>query len=470
MSIIASITSRFDCNPMLRDKLAVQLDAVMDDRNAAFYGRFDIDCKYQVGLGVRFDSTTHGDQTSVNMRFDATPTLRELIPGLRDALRDYPDNAACIPIRFDSPAIGRTAVVSRFDAYRIVPQFIYNRFDAYVKKMLETGVPGRFDTQSNTRSRVTNRFHAIPQEWMAKIPGRFDAFDVISAAVPVHRQAFVQSGWRILLRQHAAAPQLPPDAVHGRPSISTAPKVPGDNRDATPVRCLGFIEYDAVEKSITDIDLPDGDYEVTLLYSSLFWQNAIDRVVRNVTIRSGEEPTLGLPPILNLRSEIENGITRILWDSETGFDGVTFGLWFGSVRTLHPDSFQPPLDRFTLFRSQIPATNGSGLSATERQLHSAVVPHDREPDQTLVYTASELEYRVNVTQALPMWCVVMATKGNMRGPASEIYLPWSSDSPRHPDDQMAFDVYLDEKLQQLKNATGQSGVENPEWNPEDGFW
>jgi hypothetical protein len=207
--------------------------------------------------------------------------------------------------------------------------------------------------------------------------------------------------------------------------------VPGDNRDATPVRCLGFIEYDAVENSITDIDLPDGDYEVTLLYSSLFWQNAIDRVVRNVTIRSGEEPTLGLPPILNLRGEIENGITRISWDSENGFDGVSFGLWFAKT---------PPVVTF------------------------------REPDQTLVYTASKLEYRVNITQTLPMWCVVMAIKGNMRGPASEIYLPWSSDSPRRPDDQMAFDVYLDEKLQQLKNATGQSGAENSEWNPADGFW
>ena len=402
MPIIASTTSRFDCNPMLRDKLAVQLDAVMDDRYAAFNGRFDIDCKYQAGLDVRFDSFTHSGQTSVNILFDATPTLRELIPGLRDALRDYPDNAVCIPVRFDSPVIGRTGVVSRFDAYRIVPQLIYNRFDAYVK-MLETGVPGRFDAQSNTLSRISNRFHAIPQEWMAKFPGRFDAFDVISAAVPVHRQAFVQSGWRILLR----------------------------NVETDETRDLGFIAFDAVEKSITDIDLPDGDYEVTLLYSSLFWQNAIDRVVRNVTIRSGEEPTLGLPPILNLRSEIENGITRILWDTETGFDGVSFGLWFAE---------SPPVVTF------------------------------REPDQTLLYTASELEYRVNITQTLPMWCVVMAIKGNMRGPASEIYLPWSSDLPRRPDDQMAFDVYLDEKLQQLKNATGQSGVENFGWNPEDGFW
>jgi hypothetical protein len=33
---------------------------------------------------------------------------------------------------------------------------------------------------------------------------------------------------------------------------------------------------------------------------------------------------------------------------------------------------------------------------------------------------------------------------------------------------MAFDVYLDEKLQQLKNASGQ--VENTEWETAKGYW
>ena len=176
--------------------------------------------------------------------------------------------------------------------------------------------------------------------------------------------------------------------------------------------------------------MPDGDYEITLLYSSLFWKDVLDRVVRNVTIRSGEEPVLGLPPILNLTSEVSGGITTISWSSNSGdYQDCEFGLWFAET---------PPVVTF------------------------------REPDQRITYTAFDVDYDVRITQAYPLWCVVMAIKGNMRGPASEIYLEWSNALPRRPDDQMAFDVFIDEKLHQLKYASGQ--VENPDWDTMKGYW
>jgi len=402
MTVIASISSRFDAHPMYRDGLAVRFDSIMVDRNACFCCRFDIGGQFRDGLGNRFDSETHSGKTSVNIIFDATPILREILPGRRDALRDYPDNNVCIPVRFDAPIMGRAAAVSRFDACWLVRQFIYNRFDAYVK-MLETGVPGRFDSRSNTRSRISNRFHAIPQEWKAKIAGRFDAFDLLLVAVPIHKQAFVPPGWRILIR----------------------------NTETNEQRDLGFIASDAAEKTIKDVDLPDGDYEITLLHSSLFWKDALDRVVRNVSIRSNEEPVLGLPPVLNLTSEVKDGVTVISWSSHSGdYEDCEFGLWFDDT---------PPVTTL------------------------------REPDQYTTYTAFDVDYSVRITQSYPLWCVVMAVKGNMRGPAIEIYLAWSNDTPRRPDDQMAFDVFVDEKLQQLKNAAGQ--VDNAEWDTvNEGYW
>jgi len=401
MSVFASISSRFDAHPMYRDGLAVLFGSVMDDRNACFCNQFDIGGKFWDALGVRFDSETHGGKTSCNIIFDATPTFREIISARRDHLRDHPDNNACIPVRFDAPVTGRVTAVSRFDAYWLNKQFIYNRFDAYVK-MLEAGVPGRFDIQSNILSRISNRFHAIPQEWKAQIAGRFDAFEIYTVAVPIHKQAFVQPGRRVLIR----------------------------NTETDEQRDLGFIAFDATERAINDVDLPDGDYEITLLYSSLFWNDARDRVVRNVSIRSNEDPVLGLPPVLNLMSEVSDGITTISWSSNSGdYENCEFGLWFAET---------PPVVTF------------------------------REPDQRMAYTAFDVDYSVRITQAYPLWCVVMAVKGNMRGPANEIYLEWSSASPRRPDDQMAFDVFIDEKLHQLKYASRQ--IEDVNWDTTKGYW
>ena len=92
----------------------------------------------------------------------------------------------------------------------------------------------------------------------------------------------------------------------------------------------------------------------------------------------------------------------------------------------------------------------------------------REPDQRITYTTFDVDYSVRITQAYPLWCVVMAVKGNMRGPASEIYLEWSNALPRRSDDQMAFDVFIDEKLHQLKYTSRQ--VEDVDWDTAKGYW
>jgi hypothetical protein len=124
-------------------------------------------------------------------------------------------------------------------------------------------------------------------------------------------------------------------------------------------------------------------------------------------------------------------MTTISWSSNSGdYSDCEFGLWFSEL---------PPV--VTL----------------------------REPDQRITYTAFDVDYKVRITQTWPLWCVVMAVKGNMRGPANEIYLAWSNDAPRRPDDQMAFDVYIDENLPQRKTDASVNS-DNVGWDTSAGYW
>ncbi len=400
MPIFASVKTRFDVCPVQRDCQSVLFDADMSDRNAPFSCRFDVAGRFYDGLYIRFDAETHGGQTAFALRYDATPLYREFVPNRFDALRERFEQKYGVPARFDVPESARTGMAARFDSLRWITQKCVNRFDASIP-VTRTGGCMRFDAQGLLLKRVPGRFQAIPQEWKALVPNRFDALETVLSGIPLHRQAFVKPGWRILLR----------------------------NVDTNERRDLGFMEQDTLDRSITDVELPDGDYEITILTSSLFWRDTVDRAVRNVMIRSGEEPVIGLPAVLNLTSEVADGVTTLAWASEIAdFEDCAFGLWFAEF---------PPVVVF------------------------------REPDQIVEYTASAAEYQLKIRQNTPLWCVVMATKGNLRGPASEIFLDWGNGLPRRPDDQMAFDVFIDEKLEALKNATGPSGVGR---DTSQGYW
>ena len=399
---IFAVSNVFNASAQQKVKEPNRFDVVMPDRLVACSSRFGTGAKYNARYHNLFDVENITSNHEIVVRFASEGCSLCKTAAIFDAVPLFEHPCTAVSSKFDLNRSWDTRTSGRFQTIRPSYQQAINRFDAamYLKYAAVTGI---FDTKQQMFGKLSNIFDIMPSYQRVMTLGRFGSNGGVLSALPIHKQALVKPGWRILLR----------------------------NVETNVQRGLGFIEFDALEKAISDVDIPDGDYEITLLYSSLFWQNAVDRIVRNVTIHSGEDPSLGLPPILNLRSEIENGITRILWDSEMGFEGVTFGLWFAE---------SPPV----------------------------VVM--REPDQTVEYTASGLEYRVNFTQSLPMWCVVMATKGNMRGPASEIFLPWSNDRPRRPDDQMAFHVFLDEKLQQLKNATGQDGVEENKWDTSKGYW
>jgi len=169
---------------------------------------------------------------------------------------------------------------------------------------------------------------------------------------------------------------------------------------------LGFIDSDTETPVLEDVFLPDGDYEVSVLTSSLFWKDCMDRTVRTISVRPSEEVT-PLPTIYNLRSAVLDGVTTIRWSAnQSDIDGCVFGVWYDS---------QSPVD-----------TN-------------------RSPDSTVWYFSSQTEYATTFYQNAPAWVAVAAMRtGNEPeiGKVHELYLDWSNVPPRRPDDVIVLNEVL----------------------------
>ena len=167
---------------------------------------------------------------------------------------------------------------------------------------------------------------------------------------------------------------------------------------------LGFI--DTENPSLEDVFLPDGDYEISVLTSSLFWKDCLDRTVRTIAIRPGEEVT-PLPTIYNLRSAVLNGVTTIRWSANMSeLSDCVFGIWYDS---------QSPVD-----------TN-------------------KPPDATIGYYPSQTEYATIFYQNAPAWVAVAAIRtgdNSELGKVHELYLDWSDVPPRRPDDVVVMNAPL----------------------------
>jgi hypothetical protein len=122
----------------------------------------------------------------------------------------------------------------------------------------------------------------------------------------------VRSGWRIMAR----------DIVTGN------------------VGKLGFIDAENLEHVLNNVKLPDGDYEIFVLTSSLFWKDCRDRNSRTISIRPDTEIS-PLPIIYNLRSSISQGTTIIEWSAnQTETDKCYFALWYSTDTSV--DVTRPP--------------------------------------------------------------------------------------------------------------------------------
>ena len=196
------------------------------------------------------------------------------------------------------------------------------------------------------------------------------------ALFPARKQAFVRPGWRIVAK-----------------NIST-----NDFLD------LGFIDAGSENLALEGVFLPDGDYEISVLTSSLFWKDSSDFEVRLLSVRPGGEVS-SLPTIYNLRSSVSQGETTIYWSASpsAATDGV-FGIWYSA---------------------------------------SSPVPTDVTPTETVWYFSEMTEYQTAFRQNAPCYAAVAAMRpGNELeiGKVHEHYLDWNTTPPRAPDDVIVVDI------------------------------
>jgi len=199
---------------------------------------------------------------------------------------------------------------------------------------------------------------------------------VMGAAVRYQHRSLVQTGWRIIAKNLETGESLN----------------------------LGLIDTENL--ALEDVFLPDGDYEISVLTSSLFWKDCLDRTVRTISVRPGESPS-PLPFIYNLRSSIGEGMTTIRWSaSYSEVTDCVFGVWFSS------DS---PVDT------------------------------SRPSDTTVWYSNTLTEYQTSFHQNAPAYIAVAPIRtGNQSeiGVVKELYLDWSGIPPFAPDDVVLFDKPL----------------------------
>lgn len=212
----------------------------------------------------------------------------------------------------------------------------------------------------------------------AAVGYRYDWNAICSSSLRYRHGSVVPAGWRIIAK-----------------NIET-----GELLD------LGFIDATAKNPVLEDVFLPDGEYEISVLTSSLFWKDAMDGNVRTISVRPDAEFT-SLPTIYNLRAAVLDGVTTIRWSANRSeANECVFGVWYA------PES---PVDT------------------------------DREPNTTIWYSASMTEYQTSFEQHAPAWAAVAAIKpGNEteKGKVHELYLDWSNIPPRAPDDVMVLDAPL----------------------------
>ena len=225
----------------------------------------------------------------------------------------------------------------------------------------------------------------------ASICYRFDWKRIFSTLLQYRHRSLVPPGWRIIAKNIETGESFDLGFIDAEEL-------------AVPSQTASPSSNPASVGSLTDIYLPDGDYEVSVLTSSLFWRDCFDREIRTIYVRPGEEIT-PLPTVYNLRSAVSEGVTTIRWSANhSEFDDCVFGVWYDS---------KSPVDI------------------------------NRPSDATVWYFSSQTEYATTFQQNAPAWVAIAAMRtGNEPeiGKVHELYLDWSNVPPRRPDDVMVLDV------------------------------
>jgi hypothetical protein len=352
----------FDLVPMRPDCLGNRYASITEFPHSKITGRF---------------SSSLGNIRSKNLcRWDSLRYwTKDRLSGTYVSSRPFQDRLRCRP----------DAIFSRSEIPGLTALLVSGRYDINRLRLLLYG--SRFDCIIALQPQVRRHF---------LYDSRDRTFEFTLDTRRCDRQSFVRPGWRILAT-----------------NITT-----GESFD------LGFVDTET--PTLKDVSLPDGDYEIFVLSSSLFWKDCLDRTVRTISVRPGEEVT-PLPTIYNLRSAVLDGVTTIRWSANRSDDCV-FGVWYDS---------QSPVNVA------------------------------RPPDTTVWYYASQTEYVTTFYQNAPAYVAVTAIRtGNEpeTGKVHELYLDWSSVPPRRPDDVMVLNV----PLPAIDSAIEQRHEDDPFWTMWDG--
>ncbi|MCL2349312.1 MAG: hypothetical protein FWC50_13765 [Planctomycetaceae bacterium] len=255
----------------------------------------------------------------------------------------------------------------------------------------QTRFAWRFNQRRNERHQLPVCWNIIPCEFLAKQHIRWDAWKQEFAMHAFAWQSLVRPGWRVLARN------IETDKSH---DLGFIDQLAVGSQSASPS------QNPASVGSLDNIFLPDGEYEISVLTSSLFWKDCFDRTIRTISVRPNA-PVSPLPVVYNLRSSVGEGMTTIRWSAnQSEVADCVFGVWYS------PDS---PVDIA------------------------------RPPDNTIWYSNTMTEYQTSFQQNAPAYVAVAPIRtGNQSetGLVKELYLDWSNVPPRTPDDVMILDKPL----------------------------
>ncbi len=381
-----SLSNRYDLNLLRRSGETFPFDTVADLRYECWPFQHDLKSFQFYSILSLLDSDSYSGSQHFNGLFDIRGMQFESIPQTFEA-----DSYRCgasfsfaydffiwqkngIPQIFDAvDAWGvqrRTRFRWKHDLIVAVRTGFLFHFDSLLVLNPATKFRFRYDILKLYRERVPIRWDLIPCDFLAKQNILFDANRQEFAGLPIYRQSLVRPGWRILAR----------------------------NLFTEEMTELGFISADAGNPVLEDVFLPDGEYEISVLTSSLFWKDAADTSIRTIVVGSDSEIS-PLPTIYNIRSAVQNGVTNIQWSAaKSEVEDCLFGVWYSS---------ESPVDT------------------------------DRPPDATVWYSPFMTEYQTSFEQHAPAYAAVAALRpGNEteKGKVHELYLDWSSIPPRAPDD------------------------------------
>jgi hypothetical protein len=358
----------FDAIPLQKERIPSRYDALTYWNNKQLFpGKIDVrSLKSEIGINRFHSFNNSGLPQILTNRFDILSFQNSKGANRWDAVNDFPNG------------VGRLA--SSYDILRAFFGKFTNRFHIdsdYAARMQAGRFPVRLRVEKSASTLLPIRLRVLPQEFLAFLYNRFDSTRRGLDCYPARKQAFVKPGWHIL------AKDILTNEIHD----------------------LGFIDAESPSLALENVFLPDGEYEVSVLTSSLFWKDASDLNVRLLTIKPGEEVSL-LPTIYNLRSSVSQGERTIYWSANGGdVEDCVFGVWYFST---------------------------------------SPVPTDGPPSETVWYFSELTEYQTSFKQLAPCYVAVAAMRpGNEPeiGKVHELYLDWKSTPPRPPDDVVVLDRF-----------------------------